>query len=303
MGHSAEVLTPSSVPDTDMPQLFRAADIASLHAQRLYVELTRWRLILLGTAAMAGVASWRVGAGEIDVLAVIGVGLFIAALLLETWLWRSRPDKAWYDGRAVAESAKTLAWKFAVAGGPFPATMPLMEAKRTLLTRLDDIHRQFPDLELAALNAPSISEWMVATRQEPLEVRKAFYLNARIRDQKRWYTTKAGYNKRRSKQWKAVTVSLEMMGAIAFLAEALVDTGLSFAPALAALAGAVVAWIGSKQHETLARAYGAAVTDLASAEGKLDLITTEAEWASEVDDAEEAISREHTVWLATRSKP
>lgn len=297
------MLTPSSVPDTDMPQLFRAADIASLHAQRLYVELTRWRLILLGTAAMAGVASWRVGAGEIDVLAVIGVGLFIAALLLETWLWRSRPDKAWYDGRAVAESAKTLAWKFAVAGGPFPATMPLMEAKRTLLTRLDDIHRQFPDLELAALNAPSISEWMVATRQEPLEVRKAFYLNARIRDQKRWYTTKAGYNKRRSKQWKAVTVSLEMMGAIAFLAEALVDTGLSFAPALAALAGAVVAWIGSKQHETLARAYGAAVTDLASAEGKLDLITTEAEWASEVDDAEEAISREHTVWLATRSKP
>lgn len=37
--------------------------------------------------------------------------MFIAALLVELWLWPVRPDKAWYDGRAVAESAKTLAWK------------------------------------------------------------------------------------------------------------------------------------------------------------------------------------------------
>lgn len=285
-----------------MPQLFQAADAASLDAQGLYVGLTRWRLILLGAAAIAGVASWRVGAGEVDLLAIIGVGLFIAALLMETWLWRSRPDKAWYDGRAVAESAKTLAWKFAVAGGAFPATMPLVDAKRNLLARFDEIRGQFGELELAPLDAVPISAWMVATRQKPFETRKAVYLGARIQGQQRWYATKAKYNKRRTKQWRAVTVALDLLGAIAFLVEALVETGLSFAPAMAALAGAAVAWIGSKQHETLARAYGAAVTDLASAEGRLDLITTDGEWAAEVDDAEEAISREHTVWLATRSR-
>jgi hypothetical protein len=44
------------------------------------------------------------------------------------------------------------------------------------------------------------------------------------------------------------------------------------------------------------------VRDLASARLRLELVTTEEAWATEVGDAEEAISREHTVWLASRSK-
>jgi hypothetical protein len=112
----------------------------------------------------------------------------------------------------------------------------------------------------------------------------------------------APHNKHRAKQWRVATVCLELTGATASLVEAVVGTGLLLAPAVAGITGAVVAWVGVKQHDALARAYSAAVTDLVSAEGKLDLVTDEMEWMTEVDDAEEAISREHTVWLASRSR-
>jgi hypothetical protein len=291
-----------TVADSEMPQLFQAAGAASLEGQRLHVALTRWRLLLLSAAAVAGVASWRVGPGEVDVLAAIAVVLFTAALLVELWLWRVRPDKAWYDGRAVAESAKTLAWKFAVGGRPFPASMPVEEAKRTLLDRLDDVRRQFSELELLPVDAPPISRWMLDLRAAQFSSRKEQYIRARIQDQKNWYARKAKLNKRRAKQWRVATVCLELAGAIASLVEIVGDTGLLLAPALAAIAGAAVAWIGMKQHDALGRAYSAAVTDLVSAEGKLELVSKEVEWMTEVDDAEEAISREHTVWLASRSR-
>lgn len=291
-----------AVPDGAMPQLFQAADAASLEGQRLYVALTRWRLLLLSAAAVAGVASWRVGTGEIDVLAAAGVVLFVAALLVELWLWRVRPDKAWYDGRAVAASVLTLSWKFVVAGGPFPASMPLDKAKRALLDRMDELRHQFVELRLSPLDAPSISPWMVDQRAAPFAARKEMYIRARIQEQKDWYARKSNHNKRRAKQWRWATVCLELAGAVASLVEAVIDTGLLLAPALAAIAGAVVAWVGMRQHDTLARAYSAAVTDLVSAEGKLELVSNETEWMTEVDDAEEAISREHTVWLASRSR-
>lgn len=40
---------------------------------------------------------------------------------------------------------------------------------------------------------------------------------------------------------------------------------------------------------------------LSAIHDRLQMIHDEAEWASEVEQAEEAISREHTLWRASRS--
>lgn len=285
-----------------MPQLFQAADQASLAAQRSYVRGTQLRLGLLVTAAATGVVSWRVGSGQIDVLALIGVAAFMLALLVEGSLWRNRPDKAWYDGRAVAESAKTLAWKYAVGGLPFPTLMAVPDATSKLIDRLEGVRNQFHDLELEALDAPAISDWMTQQRLSPLDERKQTYLDARVRDQRSWYSKKAIFNKKRSKQWRIALVALEFAGAASSLVAAFTQSPILIPPAIAAIAGAVVAWLETKQHDGLSRAYSAAVADLASAETKLLLTNSESSWATEVDDTEEAISREHVVWLATRSR-
>lgn len=290
------------VLDTDMPQLFQAADEASLQGQRSYINSTRTRLLVIGAAAVIGIGSWRIGSGQIDVFGVVGVIAFTIAAVVELSTWKSRPDKSWYDGRAVAESAKTLAWKFAVGALPFPMEMDTTEARRTLTEAFSAIKGGFPDLELSPSTAPAISDWMLNQRNSALEDRRATYLAARINDQKQWYASKANLNKLRSKQWRWTLVTLEVIGVVASLVAALSPSVTAMAPALAAVIVAIVAWTETRQHDFHARAYSAALNDLVNAEEKLRLANDETSWAREVDDAEEAISREHVVWRATRSR-
>jgi len=51
----------------------------------------------------------------------------------------------------------------------------------------------------------------------------------------------------------------------------------------------------------LGRAYAFAGNELSLARARLVGVTTQADWAREAADAEEAISREHTMWRASRS--
>lgn len=293
---------PQTVPDTAMPQLFQAADRASLDGQATYVGRTRLRLLLICAAGIAGAVTGRWGPEQLDVAGVVTSSLFAAALSIEMLMARDRSDKAWYDGRAVAESVKTLAWKFAVCADPFPATMPYHEAVLLLLARMRKVGRQFSDLSLVPVDAPAISSWMREQRAGDLESRKTTYLVGRVCEQRRWYDGKARYNRRRSRRWRGVLMVLELVGVVTSAVSVLAELEVLIGPVLAALAGAVVAWLETKQHDSLARAYSAAVHDLAEIEARLELVRTEEAWAAEVADAEEAISREHTVWLASRSR-
>lgn len=60
------------------------------------------------------------------------------------------------------------------------------------------------------------------------------------------------------------------------------------------------AWMQTKQYRTLATAYTVTALELASVRSKIANQAGEAEWAKFVNDAEEAFSREHTLWKASR---
>jgi hypothetical protein len=103
--------------DSALPGLFRAADKASLEAQRRFLMTSRLRLGFLVVAATAGACSVYTRRG-VD-LAAVATGLaLVGAILVEIWLLTDRPERAWYEGRALAELAKTLAWRFAIGGAP-----------------------------------------------------------------------------------------------------------------------------------------------------------------------------------------
>jgi hypothetical protein len=84
--------------------------------------------------------------------------------------------------------------------------------------------------------------------------------------------------------------------------------GLSFAwpldviGILTAIAASSAAWVAVKQHEVLARAYSVASNELASIDTQINARSdwTEGDWAKFVSNAEEAVSREHTSWRASR---
>jgi hypothetical protein len=70
----------------------------------------------------------------------------------------------------------------------------------------------------------------------------------------------------------------------------------------AAMANAFVAWPQVKQHESVAQAYAIATMDLGLIQEQGARIEGDAQLAAFVADAENAISREHTLWVARRDK-
>lgn len=66
------------------------------------------------------------------------------------------------------------------------------------------------------------------------------------------------------------------------------------------LTAILCAWAQTKRYQELAQAYGLAANEIASSEALSQSIQSEADLAKYVEEAEDAISREHTMWTAKR---
>ncbi len=224
--------------------------------------------------------------------------------MAEVYLLTVRPDRQWYDSRAAAESAKTLAWRYLVGGQPFAKDQATdREADRLLLGRFAEITdglRGFAPVPVSD-GGHQITPAMRTIRGLPLDDRRSRYFAGRIRDQQAWYAGRAVWNERRSSQWSVTLASLEAVGLVAAALKAAGAVGFDLPGIIGALAAGGVAWFQTKQHQTLANAYAIAAQELADIASREDWPVTEADWARFVDEAEEAISREHTLWCASRA--
>jgi hypothetical protein len=281
----------------ELPEAFVLTDAISIRSQQTFITSTRIQLLLLVVASAAGSFSWAVNGGW-DWTALLAGVAFTAAAGLRLALLRSKPHRTWYDGRAAAESIKTLAWKYAAAGEPFTTGYDDADARFRGLVR--DVLTSFDSLgEIASSSSIEPTPIMQSTRALPLAERKQLYSRGRIGDQLHWYTSKANWNARRARFWGRVVLGLQVLAATgAFLKGfGIVDIDI-FGLAAAAVASAA-AWLETKQHDSVARAYRVAAEELASIQGLIDEQTTEESWGRFVAEAEEAVSREHTMWRAS----
>jgi hypothetical protein len=291
------------LPDDALPGLFQAADQASLHGQKRYVRASGLRLVLIVLAAAAAAVTLRIGKASVDVMAIVTAVVFVATALVEVYLLAERPERSWYDGRALAQSAKTLAWRYAVGGDPFPKVDSSGEEQvaRRFHERLEELLRDAPEASVEATAAPAISRQIKKLRSSSLDGRMQAYLTGRILDQQVWYTAKAKANRSRSHWWRIALLSAELLGVAGALLRAFGAISFDLAGIIAAMIGAGAAWLAGKQHDFLARTYAFAANELALARSRLEDIQDPHAWAAEVANAEAAISREHVVWRASRA--
>jgi conflict system pore-forming effector with SLATT domain len=288
--------------DGDLPGLFEAADAASIEGQRRYVRATRLSLILAVVAAVTGVISWTVGARGID-LAAFGTALALIGIsATELYVSSTRPADQWYDGRAFAESAKSLAWRYSVGGIPFAVRGDEDMTRRRFGDQMSRLLADVPVTSIEPSQRPVVTERMAALRASELSVRKAAYLSFRIYDQQKWYSRKARQNGKLAGRWRTALLVIEALGIVAAIVKAFGFVRLDLAGIVAAVIAAGTAWASLRQFSTLARAYTFAANELAIAHDRLELAIDETSWAAEVADSEEAISREHTMWRASRSR-
>ncbi|MFB9835641.1 DUF4231 domain-containing protein [Actinoallomurus acaciae] len=291
------------IAESEFPALYRAADHSAMVGQRRFLLAIRCQLASLLLAAVFG--SFSLNAGRVDAAAICAAAALATALVTEVFLLTVRPDRHWYEARAAAESAKTLAWRYTVGGQPFDLDGGTDDhgAERLLLRRFTGITSSLRDFALVPMRGEDrqVTPVMRQVRTLPLEERQRQYLVGRINDQRAWYADRARRNERRSAQWSVGLAALETAGLVAAVLAAVRLINFDLPGIFGAIAAGGVAWLQTRQHQQLASAYSVAALELADIAERAEWPRTEVEWAHFVDEAEEAISREHTLWWASHT--
>lgn len=265
---------------SSFPAVYRRAGDASATAQNAFVRSSGVRLLAL---CAAGVLA------EFDRMATWVAVAFGLALVLELAAALRRPEREWYGARAGAESVKTLAWRYAMGAAPFPRDVADPDA--LFARRVHDILG----------HSDHATDAMRDARASSLEARRALYRRERVADQLQWYERKAHQNERRARAWSVVLVLVEAGAFVAALLRAMGKIDFDLFGIVGTLGAAAAAWTQTRQHATLAAAYAVAAKELGMVAERIDDARDEAEWARFVADAEDAMSREHTMWRATHA--
>jgi hypothetical protein len=286
-----------------MPWLFRAADAASLAGQRMFMQLTAVNLIVLLIAAASGpiVTALTDSDATQRWSATLAAAAFIVAIIQRSYVLATRPERGWYDGRALAESTKTLAWRYAVGATPYEVGSDRTDER--FAQRLRVILKSFPELSLdpGRAEGEQITPQMRALRASGLQERIDAYRTRRIEEQRRWYASRAHKHGARGRLLGVVTLVSESFGAALAIAFAASIIHTDFLSICAAAASGLIAWERAHQDTTLAKAYGIAAQELATIRDLVGQQPDEESWSRFVLESEDAISREHTLWRASRS--
>ena len=286
---------------SQMPGLFVAADQTSIEGQRRHLRAIRAQLVLLTAAAALSAFTWRIEPDGADWAAFAAGSAFVMAGFVRIHHFTTQPDKTWFDARAVAESVKTLAWRYAVGGAPFPVSLDQAEVDREYVTRSASFLDQLGSSTVLVIGdrRDEITPWMRELRAKSLTERRAAYDGGRLEDQLGWYSRKARANLRSGARLNVVTLALEGAGAVGAFLTATGTVRVDLLGFAGAAVAALTAWGQAKQNSTLASSYSVAAHELSGIRSLAEEPSSEEEWAAFVAEAEEAISREHTLWRAS----
>jgi len=139
-------------------------------------------------------------------------------------------------------------------------------------------------------------------RSESLEARQAAYRQGRVANQQTWYAQRAQSNRRRADSWNLTLLVAEASAAVGAVLKAAGIVDIDLLGISGAVIAGATAWLQTKQHEMLATQYTVASLELAAIAELMPVSGGDPEWAEFVDQAEEAISREHIMWKASRTR-
>ena len=291
---------------SDFPNYFQAADTASVNAQKYYLNITRIDLISMIIASSLAIYNYQSTESKLVVYVISGV-LLLIGLVLTIIIKTKKYEDVWYQGRALAESCKTLTWRFVCCSEYFENSIDIVEAKRRFVERIRDLSNEFKELSIAmksrTLNLPIITDKMLEIRAYDLDARKAYYIKNRIEDQKKWYADKAEYNSEKYNFWFWCVIISQAISLISIVFLIInPDFNWNFVGLLTTISAAALSWLQLKQHQELKQAYTTATQELNFIVTLTDQLTTEDSFSKFVLDSENAVSREHTLWLAQRRK-
>lgn len=290
----------------EFPNYYQAADKSSLKAQSNYVNILRADLISMVFASALSIYNYQ-NIEDRSIIYIISGFLLLLSLVLTVVIRTKRYEDIWYQGRALAESCKTLTWRFICCSEYFEANLTVLEVKKRFVSRIKELSTEFSELtknlDSKILNLPIITPKMLDIRAKNTLERKEYYIANRINDQKEWYSNKAEYNIKKYNLWFGI-ILLSQVVALISMVLIIVNpyNNWNIVGLFTTIASSAISWLQLKQHQELKQAYTTATQELNFIEALSEDISTEDELSRFILDSENAISREHTMWLAQRRK-
>lgn len=281
------------------PTIFEKADNKSITAQKFFTQLNKGILILLIVSTF--ISSIETDNGWVT---IISSSALVVSLILTVAIMFFQPEKTWYDGRAIAESAKSLTWKFITGTRPFNYKLKSKDAEEKLIKNLKKIIGQkkefFQLIGEEFGDGDQITSSMVELRKLELEEQIDYYASERLEVQRKWYYNKARENRKNKKLSFVAIIIFQVLAIASLILDFYKVIDFMITPLMACMASSVIAWLQLKRFQELTESYGITATELSLIKSKVKHIKDEEDFENFVDDAETAISREHTLWLARR---
>lgn len=283
--------------EKDFPALYQSTDELSKDRQGDFYRALGANLFLLVCAALLSVINfphWAMAVVQaIALLGALGCSIFLAI---------HRPEKFWYAGRAVAESIKTLTWRYVSKAEPFnvddDAATAMFQRK---MKAVFDQNRDLASVLTTHVDSPQISEKMIELRAQTLSERRAVYLKNRIENQLAWYKAKASFNSSAAKWFFRLLIAVNLIAVIlAIVRIAFLTVPYWPTDVMVALAASLLSWMQAKRFTELAASYALTAYEIQFIKEQARAEMDEHRFSSFVGDAENAFSREHTQWVARK---
>jgi hypothetical protein len=281
----------------DYPSIYCSADELSLSSQKRFFLALKAHLVLLVFAAILSLINVS---GSL--VATLQLVTLLSVLFCSIYLFCMRPDRIWYAGRAVAESIKTITWRYISRAEPFQGddANARTHFSKSLKAIIDQNAKIFSAVT-TRLDAPQITPVMEEMRNQPLKTRWNIYMQNRVGEQLAWYAKKALLNKKMSNHFFGILI---LVNAIAVCCAILriIFAEQPFWPTdiFVATAASLLGWMQAKRFSELSASYALTAHEINLIKEQSAPPNTEQDFSLFVGDTENAFSREHTQWAARR---
>lgn len=290
----------------DFPNYFQAADTASIKAQKRYLNYNLFNLVSMVLAAALTVYNFQEIQPKLWIY-IISAFLLFLSMGITILLKLKKYEDIWYQARALAESCKTLTWRYITCSELFESSIPIENSREIFVERIRKIVSEFghltSKLDSKLLNRPIVTNRMKEIRQLSTMDRKEIYIEKRINDQKDWYSSKAEFNQKKYNLWFWIIVVSQFLSIVAviYLIKC-PSSNWNLVGLFTTISASALGWLQLKKHQELKEAYTMATQELNFIVELSENVKNDEELSKFVLDSENAISREHTLWIAQRRK-
>ncbi|MDR1363947.1 MAG: DUF4231 domain-containing protein [Spirochaetaceae bacterium] len=283
----------------DYPAIYKEADNISNKTQKQYLVLLGVFLCILIVSSVLFTYL-----NDIFVIKIANAIISLAIVVFSFVFYFNNYQGVWYNARAVAESIKTISWRYAIKADPY--NTPDDNAKKLFLKTIKhiiDMNHDFQKcIEADYGDQQLIPESMTKIRQLPFNERLDIYQKHRIIEQRDWYIKKSKFNKKRSSLLFCMLIILSFILTIFIFLSFSNTTNNFILPVgiLLSMISVLFTWVQTKKYKELEKSYALTAHEIGFIDAQKDEVKTDDLLSEYVDNSENAFSREHTQWIARK---